>query len=57
VLCQHTLFTYKNLVKVTPLPMVDDLLAVSPCGLESLAANVFINTQIEMKKTRIPHSR
>ena len=38
------------MVKVTPLAMVDDLLAVAPCGIESVAVNVFINTQIEMKK-------
>ena len=47
---QEHLFTYKNLVKITPLAMVDDLLVVAPCSLESLSVNVFINTQIEMKK-------
>ena len=30
--------------------MVDDLLAVAPSGMESVAVNVFINSQIEMKK-------
>ena len=47
---QEHLFTYKNLVKITPLAMVDDLLVVAPCSLESLSVNIFINTQIEMKK-------
>ena len=47
---QEHLFTYKNLVKITPLAMVDDLLVVAPCSLESLSVNVFINTQMEMKK-------
>ena len=32
--------------------MVDDLLGIAPCGLESLALNTFINVQIEMKKLR-----
>ena len=30
--------------------MVDDLLGVAECGHDSLALNVFMNTQIEMKK-------
>ena len=47
---QEHLFTYKNLVKITPLAMVDDLLVITPCSIESLSANVFVNTQIEMKK-------
>ena len=32
--------------------MVDDLLGISTCGIESLELNTFINTQIEMKKLR-----
>ena len=32
--------------------MVDDLLAVAPCNIESVSVNVFINTQIEMKKLK-----
>ena len=47
---QEHLYTYKKQVKITPLAMVDDLLAVAPCGIESVAVNVFINLQIEMKK-------
>ena len=30
--------------------MVDDLLAIAPCGLDSLAVNTFINVHIEMKR-------
>ena len=44
--------TYKNLVKVRPLAMVDDLLAMSTCGQESVSMNTFMNTQIELKKMR-----
>ena len=50
------LFTYKKLVNITPLAMVDDLLAVAPCSIQSVAVNVFINTQIEMKKLEF-HTR
>ena len=32
--------------------MVDDLLAVSHCNIQSISVNTFINTQIEMKKLK-----
>ena len=43
-------YRYKDKVDVLPLAMIDDLLAIAPCGLESLAMNSFITTNIEMKK-------
>ena len=46
------LYTYKGMVKVMPLAMVDDLLAVAKCGKESTNVNTFINGEIEMKKLK-----
>ena len=46
------LYTYKGLVPVMPLSMVDDLLAVAPCNQRSVALNTFINVQIELKKLK-----
>ena len=46
------LYSYKQLVKVMPLSMVDDLLAISTCGQESLALNTYMNTKIELKKLK-----
>ena len=43
-------FLYKNLARVIPLAMVDDLLSMSSCGFESTAINTSINTIIELKK-------
>ena len=40
-------YLYKNIAKVLPLAMVDDLLAVRKCGFESLETNTTINTIIE----------
>ena len=45
-------FLYKNIVRVMPLAMVDDLLAVRSCGFDSTETNVTINTIIELKKLR-----
>ena len=53
--CSETgehLFRYKKKVKVTPLAMIDDLLAISTCGSKSLSLNLMINTKIETKKLR-----
>ena len=46
------MYKYKNKVDILPLAMVDDLLGIAPCGLESLALNTFINVNIEMKKLK-----
>ena len=43
-------YLYKNTVKVLPLAMVDDVTAISRCGLQSLGLNAYLNTQIELKK-------
>ena len=45
-------YKYKDKVDILPLAMVDDLLGIAPCGLESVALNSFINVQIEMKKLK-----
>ena len=46
------MYKYKDKVDIVALAMVDDLLGIAPCGLESLALNTFINVQIEMKKLK-----
>ena len=46
------MYKYKDKVEVLPLAMVDDLLGVASCGLNSLALNIFINTSIELKKLK-----
>ena len=46
------LYSYKKMVPVLPLTMVDDILAIAPCSQDSLAKNTYINTQIEFKKLR-----
>ena len=46
------LYTYKGRVRIMPLGMVDDLLAIAKCGTKSKEINTFINTEIEMKKLK-----
>ena len=47
------MYMYKDLVKIMPLSMVDDILTISRCGFPSVASNSFINTKIEMMKLKL----
>ena len=40
----------KNIANIIPLAMVDDLLSISKCGVQSIETNTNINTLIELKK-------
>ena len=44
------LYYYRGEVGVPPLAMVDDLLAVSDCGIESVKTNGFFNAKTNVKK-------
>ena len=45
-------YLYKNSVRILPLGMVDDITAISECGVKSLELNTYINSKIELKKLR-----
>ena len=44
------LYTYKNSVGIPALEMVDDILDIQKCGIDSVKLNQTINTFIESKK-------
>ena len=44
------MYSYKNQAMVLPLAMVDDLMGIANCGLDSFNLNIFINTQVEQSK-------
>ena len=44
------LYYYRNIVPVPPLSMIDDLLCISNCGINSILMNSFINTKSSVKK-------
>ena len=46
------IYLYKNISRVLPLAFIDDLQGVAKCGIQSLALNTFLTTQIELKKLR-----
>ena len=45
-------YRYKNISEVLIFAMCDDLNGVAKCGIESIALNTYITTQIELKKLR-----
>ena len=47
---QKYLYSYKGLVAVPPLAMVDDLACISVCGLETVQMNGYINAKTNVKK-------
>jgi hypothetical protein len=44
------LYQYRGCVGVPPLAIVDDLLSVTECGLESVKAYGFLNAKTDIKK-------
>ena len=53
----HLLYKYKGKVGVPCLGMIDDLLCVQKCGIESVKANAVINTFVENKKLTLGKSK
>ena len=48
---------YKDKVGIPPLAMIDDLVSVSYCGLESLVMNTFLNAKSNVKKLQFGLSK
>ena len=44
------LYAYRDSVGIPPLAMIDDLLAVSECGLETVKTNAYLNAKTSIKK-------
>ena len=47
---QKLLYSYKGLVGVPPLAMVDDLARISVCGVDTVKMNGFINAKTNVRK-------
>ena len=47
------MYLYKGEVGIPPLGMIDDLLDISECGVDSVIDNAYINAQFEMNKLEL----
>jgi hypothetical protein len=51
------LYRYKNSVEVPPLQMVDDIIAATKCGNQTVGTNSAINTFAHLKKLRLSEAK
>ena len=54
---KKNLYYYKKKVAVPPLAMIDDLLCISKCGINSVKTNAFINAKSNIKKLQFGVSK
>ena len=45
-------YYYKKTARILPLGFVDDINGIAKCGMDSIALNTFITTQIELKRLK-----
>ena len=50
-------FKYKDCVNITPLLMIDDVLAISACGNDSVKTNAIIHSKVDTKHLRFGPSK
>merc|ERR1712105_357259 len=48
---------YKGIVGIPPLAMVDDLVVIANCGVNSVAMNSFLNSKSNCKKVTVLHNK
>ena len=49
---RNNLYVYKESVGIPPLEMIDDVVSIAKCGVDSTKSNTLINSSIEMKQVR-----
>ena len=42
------LYKYKDAIRIPPLAMIDDVLAITKCGVDAIEVNTLINMKIEV---------
>ena len=50
-------YKYKECINIPPLLMIDDAIAVSECGPDSIKVNALIQSKVKMKNLRLGHSK
>ena len=50
-------YKYKDCINIPPLLMIDDAIAVSECGPDSIKVNALIQSKVKMKNSRLGHSK
>ena len=51
------LYKYKECLNIPPLLMIDDAIAISECGPDSVKVNALIQRKVDMKNLKLGHSK
>jgi hypothetical protein len=51
------LYKYKECLNIPPLLMIDDAIAISECGVDSVKVNAIIQSKVDMKNLKLGHSK
>ena len=51
------LYKYKGYVKIPPMALIDDVLTVTACGIDSIAMNAAIQSKVNNKRLELGHSK
>ena len=54
---EEYLYKYKDKIGIPPLIMVDDVLTVSECGIETVKVNAYINARFEQKRLELNENK
>ena len=49
------IFKYKNCISIPPLSMVDDVITISSCGVESVKVNAVVQAKVQCKQLELGH--
>ena len=51
------IYKYKNCISIPPLSMIDDVITVSNCGVDSVKTNSIVQAKIECKQLQLGHKK
>ena len=51
------MYQYKECLNIPPLLMIDDAIAITECGPESVKVNALIQSKVDMKNLRLGHGK
>ena len=51
------MYRYKECLNIPPLLMIDDAIAISECGPDSVKVNALIQSKVDMKNLKLGHSK
>ena len=51
------LYKYKGFVRIPPMALIDDILTVTPCGIDSILMNAAVQSKVNNKRLELGHKK